>query len=236
MRKLKCMTVVDCVDFQCLDIRLPNGELDTSLYSHKHNGPGLKYEICHGIYTGNICWVNGPFKAGEFNDLQVAKEFGLCAMLSASGEKAIADGIYKDQEFFHTPPGIRTPQSRAMNTLRARQETINARLKTNWGCFKTTWRHDHELHELAVTAALTIMQLEFDNKIKKLFKVPIKPPATGVDKERLQGLANRQVARLYQQDLDPNKQQVATAVREQFYAKKHPERRTWKSKHKKKRK
>ena len=230
------MVVVDCVDFHCLDVRLPNKELDTSLYSHKHNGPGLKYEICHGVYSGNICWVNGPFKAGEFNDLQVAQEFGLCGILEACGEKAIADGIYKDKEFFHTPPGVRTPQSRAMNTLRARQETINARLKNNWGCFGTTWRHDHDLHELAVSAALTIMQLEFDHGISKLFKVPIKPPAQGDEKQRQQELRQHQLQRLYQEDLHPDRQQVAKAVRDRYYIKKHPERRTWKTKYKKRRK
>ena len=221
---------MDCVDFHCLDVRLPNGELDTSLYSHKHNGPGLKYEICHGIYSGNICWVNGPFKAGEFNDLQVAQEFGLCTMLDASGEKAIADGIYKDKDHFHTPPGVRTPQSRAMNTLRARQETINARLKNGWCCFSTTWRHDQELHELAVNAVLTMMQLEFDYKITKLFAVTVSPPATGATKQRQRELRTRQVERLKLQELDPNKDQVARSLRDRFYNKKHPERRTWKVK------
>jgi len=175
------MTVVDTVDFHCLDWRRWNGaikQLDKALYSHKMNGPGLRYEIAHGIYTGNICWVNGPFKAGDYNDLQIAQENGLCDVLDACKEKAIADSIYKrDQKHFYTPEGTNTPIAAAANRCRARQEYINALLK-KWGCFIQAWRHDTELHEWAIMTALTILQIRIDCRLFKLFDLKLQPPPT----------------------------------------------------------
>ena len=168
------MTVVDTVDFHCLDKRLPNGDLDRGMYSHKMKGPGLRYEIAHGIYSGAICWINGPFHAGRYNDLTIARRFGFVAALDAAGERCIADSIYKD-DHFHVPTGIKTAQSGASNRLRARQEWINSRLKT-WGCLDHVWRHEERLHGYVVRALLHIMQLEIDHRQLHLFNCGIQLP------------------------------------------------------------
>jgi len=169
-------TVVDCTDFPIQDQKLPTGEMNPGLYSYKHNGPGLRYEICHGLYTGNICWINGPFHAGDFNDLKIAKECGLCDYLKHFSEQAIADSGYRGNECFVTKDSTRlTEQTRLCNTARGRQETINARIKT-WGCFQTTWRHDHSFHGLAVYSVVNILQLEIDHGITKLFDIHLRLP------------------------------------------------------------
>ena len=191
------MTVVDTVDFHCLDKRLPNGDLDRGMYSHKMKGPGLRYEIAHGIYTGNICWINGPFHAGKYNDLTIAKRFGFCDKLDAHGERCIADSIYKDERF-HIPTGIKTAQSGAANRLRARQEWINSRLK-RWGCLDHVWRHDERLHAYVVRACLQIMQLEIDYGQLVLFNCGIKRPRGGSNAATTRK-RRRQVTRFIAQD------------------------------------
>jgi len=169
------MTVVDCCDFKVLDRKLPDGSLDKGLYCHKTNGPGLRYEVCHGLYSGRICWVNGPFHCGRWNDLKIAKECGLVYMLQSTNERCIADSAYKHKSFF-TPPGRRTPQSHTMNSARARQETVFSRLKGTWGCFKTVWRHSEDLHELAFHSTINILQMLIDLGETALFRMDLLTP------------------------------------------------------------
>ena len=40
-------------------------------YSHKFNGPALRYEVAVCIQTGWIVWTGGPFPAGDFPDLEI---------------------------------------------------------------------------------------------------------------------------------------------------------------------
>ena len=42
-------------------------------YSHKFNGPGLRYEIGVCIISGDIVWVNRPFPCGMFSDYMIFK-------------------------------------------------------------------------------------------------------------------------------------------------------------------
>jgi len=63
-----CMMSIYCTECPCYE---PGDEFDKQMYSKKHNGPGIKYEIGVCIRTGHIVWINGPFKAGELNDLGV---------------------------------------------------------------------------------------------------------------------------------------------------------------------
>jgi hypothetical protein len=48
----------------------------------KHNCAGLVYEIAASILgEGNICWVNGPFPAGSWNDWKIFNMEGLKSLL-----------------------------------------------------------------------------------------------------------------------------------------------------------
>ena len=40
-------------------------------YSHKFNGPAVRYKIYLCIQTGDIVWVNGPHKPGVMNDISI---------------------------------------------------------------------------------------------------------------------------------------------------------------------
>ena len=44
---------------------------DPLWYSHKFNGPGVRYEVGICIQTGWIVWVHGPFPAGDFPDIKI---------------------------------------------------------------------------------------------------------------------------------------------------------------------
>ena len=40
-------------------------------YNTKTNSSGLQYKVALNILTGDICWINGPFLPGEWNDLEI---------------------------------------------------------------------------------------------------------------------------------------------------------------------
>jgi hypothetical protein len=44
---------------------------DPALYSYKLNGPGLRYEIAVCIATGQIVWINGPYKPARWVDITI---------------------------------------------------------------------------------------------------------------------------------------------------------------------
>ena len=67
-------------------------------WSHKFNGPGLRYEIALCIRTGEIVWANGGLPCGEWPDLRLARNAFIGRL--QLGEKALADGGYRDQQFF----------------------------------------------------------------------------------------------------------------------------------------
>ena len=85
-----CRISVDGTDFR---IQEPT-PFSKKWFSHKFNGPGLRYEVGIGITTGWIVWVNDPFPPGEFNDLKIAKS-SLIYFLD-DGEKYVADKGYQD--------------------------------------------------------------------------------------------------------------------------------------------
>ena len=56
---------MDGTDFETLDKKT----FDVARYSHKFNGPAVRYEVATSIQTCDIVWVNGPFLPSLFNDL-----------------------------------------------------------------------------------------------------------------------------------------------------------------------
>ena len=74
-------------------------------WSHKFNGPGLRYEIGVCIQTGWIVWVNGPYPAGQWPDLRIAR--GSLNQLLDAGERFIADGGYRDSHGPAITPTVR---------------------------------------------------------------------------------------------------------------------------------
>ena len=82
---------------------------DTKWYSHKFKGPGIRYEVGVAI-NGNIVWINGGFPCGKWSDLMIAQDSVL--NLLDDGEKVIADGGYKGDNWVITPNGHNNYASR----------------------------------------------------------------------------------------------------------------------------
>ncbi len=130
-------------------------------WSHKFNGPGLRYEVGVDISKGWIVWFFGPFPCGLLSDLRIFK-LKLKTLLLPR-EKAMADNGYNGDWKICSPKDAKDDHHHeAMATARARHETLNRRLKT-WGCLQQKWRHDRSKHHLAFRSIATITQLEIEN-------------------------------------------------------------------------
>jgi hypothetical protein len=91
----------DGTDFPILE-QFP---FDVKWFSHKFNGPGVRYEVAISIQMGDIVWVHGPFPCGKWPDLQVARDALIYAL--DAGEMYLADGGYYDgNNWSDTPNGL----------------------------------------------------------------------------------------------------------------------------------
>ena len=62
-------------------------------FSHKFNGPGLRYEVGLSINNGDIVWVHGGVPCGDFSDLKLARS--LYTSMISVGELTLADDIQR---------------------------------------------------------------------------------------------------------------------------------------------
>jgi hypothetical protein len=130
-------------------------------YSHKFKGPGLRYEVAICIQTGDIVWINGPFKPGKWTDLKIFRR-NLKHHL-APQEMVEADKGYRGEEAVRTSDDVVSrADHKAKYRARARHETVNRRFK-QWGCLKQVFRHDRCKHKDVFVAVAVITQLAFDN-------------------------------------------------------------------------
>ena len=83
----ECLMSVDGTEFKITE----PSPFNPVWFSHKFQGPGLRYELGIAIQTGWICWLAGPFPPGEFNDQEIFK-LGLMNYLSP-GEKVGVDNL-----------------------------------------------------------------------------------------------------------------------------------------------
>ncbi|KAL9183038.1 hypothetical protein ACHAXT_004825 [Thalassiosira profunda] len=133
------------------------GGFDTGWYSHKFNGPGVRYEVGLNIRTGDICWINGPFKAGTCTDPKIFEE-GLNLEL-AEGELVHADKAYRHLRRCSTPYDQAFRYERQQSSVvRARHETVNKRLK-DFKALSTAFRHPLSKHGDVFRAAGVCVQL-----------------------------------------------------------------------------
>ena len=166
------MVSVDGVDFQIVEPYPYEKEWSKRWYSHKFEGPGLRNEICVSIIHGDIVWCNGPFAPGDWSDWKIFKDGGLLSHLDENERVEADDGyLAGDPEFCKTKSSFYRPEigQDIRNTVRARQETANKRVK-QFGACSSIFRHDIRKHELIVKAAVVLTQLAIDNG-EKLFEV-----------------------------------------------------------------
>ena len=124
---------------------------DSKWYSHKLNGPGVRYEI--GLSgAGQIIWVNGPFKCGQMNDLSIFKS----RIQHVLGEeRVIADSIYRSEKCV-IPSDVYMHEHDLHSRIRARHETVNSRLK-NFEILRCAFRHDVNKHSICFHAAAQLV-------------------------------------------------------------------------------
>ena len=144
---------LDGTDFKILE---PT-EFDPKWWSHKFNGPGLRYEIGISIRSGDIVWAHGGLPCGEWPDLRLARNALIDALLP--GERVVADKGYNDPNYFDVPIGNADHQKRQ---ILARHETVNHRIK-KFCCMNNRFRHKLYLHPLFFHAVINLNQLMIEN-------------------------------------------------------------------------
>lgn len=153
----RARVTVDGTDF---GINEPS-PFDPRWFSHKFNGPGLRYEIAIAIQSGDIVWLHGPFPCGDWPDLRIARESLIYAL--DPGEVYVADGGYYDGEnWSDTPNGLNTFEQAQKALARARHETANGRFKM-WSVLRQRYRHKRESHSAVFHAIVNITQLAIQN-------------------------------------------------------------------------
>ena len=168
MHSQNVFLTIDGVDFPIYEQR----PLNKKWFSHKFKRAGIRYDIALSIMTGKICWKFGGFRAGEMNDLQLARS-GICDVLPI-GERVIGDKIYTDNDrFIHLPRDGEHEFSRTIRILLARHETVNKRIK-DFKCMRELWRHGWEKHIIAFNAVTNLVQLQIENG-NPLFDVNLLP-------------------------------------------------------------
>ena len=123
-------------------------------YSHKFNGPGIRYEVGISIYRGWISWVSGPYPCGSWSDVSIFRR-NLKKLLRVE-EIAIADGGYRDYKCVKNYHRFGNEKSA---TFRARHETANGRLK-KFNSVGGIVRYRIHKHGLIMHAVARICQME----------------------------------------------------------------------------
>ena len=163
---------VDGVHFRVYEPRyMPS----SGWYSQKFNKAALAYEIGLSVYHPNICWVNGPFPAGQ-NDMRIFKKpEGLMSKIP-DNQRGIGDeGYVGEPTKLSTQNEFDSSEVKQLKRrAKARQETINAKLKS-FGIlnqvFRTTGKQRFAKHKAALEACLVLIQYELDNGTRKIMKV-----------------------------------------------------------------
>jgi hypothetical protein len=132
-----CMIAVDCLDCPCLE----PSPFNTSIFSKKHNGPGIKYEVATCIKTGFIVWINGPFPAG--NSEKTIFRNGLLLELE-DWELVECDTGLEGVERARIPSqGISSGERKQKSQVRGRHENVNGKLKV-FNVLDTYFHHTSE--------------------------------------------------------------------------------------------
>ena len=168
-RGYDCLVSVDGVDFEVNEPYPYDRVWSKRWFSPKFKGPGVCYEICVCILTGDIVWVNGPFACGLWTDWKIFSEGGLKSCLE-EGERVEADDGYEAgyPEFVKTKSGIFHGNHDIRNRVRARHETVNKRLK-QFSALSSIFRHGVTKHAVVFDSVTVLTQISF-NRGEKLFQ------------------------------------------------------------------
>lgn len=135
-------------------------------YSHKLNGPVLRYDLEVGTKLGLIVCVNGNFAAGHYSDVNIFRED--LKEKWAEDKFVIADDGYGDARGVN---GLDVPDYMHYHSaVRARHETLNSKLK-RFNVLTRTFRHERPLHVLCFHAVANITQTVISLE-EPLFQLP----------------------------------------------------------------
>ena len=139
-------------------------------FSHKFNGPALKYEVAICVRTGWCVWINGPFRGGV-HDITIFRS--ALIDLIPDGRYAIGDRGYRGEPTKISAPNLldNEQEARFKALVRARHETFNSRLKA-FSILKERFRHRPvlERHKACFEAVAVVVEysLEFGSPLFEL--------------------------------------------------------------------
>jgi hypothetical protein len=152
--RTQCLMCIDGTDIPIFEPGLRN----SIWWSHKFNGPGIRYEVGTCIRTGDIVWFRGPFPCNisdrEIFDNHLSKKL-------LPGEGVEADSGYVGRVQIFTPGVAKTSKERKQKSqVRGRQENVNARLKV-FGVTERWNNPDPAKHVVFARCVAIIVQLSF---------------------------------------------------------------------------
>ena len=139
----------------------------SKMYSHKVNGPAVKYEVGVCLKTGHIVWINGPF-VGSTNDGTIFRN-GLSPILCIDEAVEVDRGYSGDDKMKVPNMGMTSKQRKMKSNARAQHEAVNGRLK-NWNSLGHRFRHNLQKHHIVFRSILVLEQIKL-NHGKKMFTV-----------------------------------------------------------------
>lgn len=152
--KTQCLMCIDGTDVPIYE----PGVRSSIWWSHKFNGPGVRYEVGTCIRTGDIVWFRGPFPC-NLSDREIFDSYLSNELIP--GEAVEADSGYTGRPQIFTPGVGKTHKERKQKSqVRGRHENVNGRLKV-FGVMKK-WNHpDPAKHGVFARCVAVIVQLSF---------------------------------------------------------------------------
>jgi len=151
---------VDCTDFLVQEPWPFVKAHNKKWYTKKFNHAGLRYELGINIQTGDICWVNGPFRCGQWSDLRIFRR-NLKHMLGLYERVETNDGYAGEPKIRNKSAVINWIDYEQKALARARHESINRRPK-QFGCMKQEFCHTHLQHNQCFGAILVLIQIDIE--------------------------------------------------------------------------
>lgn len=114
----------------------------------------MRYDVGVSINGGHIMWINGPFRPGEFNNLQI-----LCQNLRnelEENEKVCADDGYGDRKWLRKCH-IEKSEKQFFARIFSRHESVNGMLK-RFRVFTVPFRHKLYKHKVCFYEIANICQ------------------------------------------------------------------------------
>ena len=125
----------------------------------------LCYEVAIAIISIKIAWINGPYPAGQYNDVTIFSE-SLQTFLDAGERVEADDGYHGDPTICKVPAEVLMRQNEEEDAMQKRvqghHEMVNARLK-NFRILAELYRHDETQHGYVFRAVTVIIQLAVKN-------------------------------------------------------------------------